>query len=446
MVRRKEAKQRLTAVEFMKGLHESLDVDAKSLRRNEGLETDAESLHCAESIDADVHVLRRRENSKANERELCCVPIIPQWSSAGEMLSSTMEQSLEKKAVSEDNGQKIPKHAPVAGAALTLPSPPTSSTRASSCHQNGGEPQTPRAVVAERCGSTNTINSSSKSVASDNAHLTLKPGAQTNAPKDAVRPGVDPPSSGETRRVQPPNEELSTTLRLKSKSAVSKEETSTLQRSPKAKTASALPNGRLPIISTQATPPCQTKNVLKRPLPMMTGQHKHIREVISPIPTARNNDRLITKLGARQSAPIEDVDRPGDSLPFHSKLQPSANTPPVRTKAPSTMRRSEKGTIVDIKQASAPKSSPVPLTVMSLLKTPPTVSTRAVPSWLANGKARPPLPMVSKRLQQPVKNAIIKSRTSLGSSSPAIPAMSTLPKHVLLQDQSPISSEIMGEE
>ena len=107
-VRQNEAKQRLTAVEFMKGLHESLDVDAKSLRCNEGLETDAESLHCAESIDADVHVLRRRENSKANKRELCCMPIIPQWSSPGEMLSSTMEQSLEKKAVSEDNGQTIP--------------------------------------------------------------------------------------------------------------------------------------------------------------------------------------------------------------------------------------------------------------------------------------------------------------------------------------------------
>ena len=83
---------------------------------------------------------------------------------------------------------------------------------------------------------------------------------------------------------------------------------------------------------------------------------------------------------------------------------------------------------------------------MSLLKTPPTAYIRAAPSWLANGKARPLLPVVSKRLQQPVKKAIIKSRTSLGSSSPAIPAMSALPKHVLLQDQSPISSEIMGEE
>ena len=171
-----------------------------------------------------------------------------------------------------------------------------------------------------------------------NAHLITEPCAHTNAPKEVVlQPGVDPPAPDEVRHM-PPDEASLTTLWLKSKSAISKEEMSTLQCSPKAKTASALPNGCLPIISTQATPSRQAKNKLKRPLPMMTGQHKPIREVVSPILTARNNDRLITKLGAHQSALIEDVDRPGDSLPFHSKLQSSANTPPVCTKAPSTTR------------------------------------------------------------------------------------------------------------
>ena len=111
------------------------------------------------------------------------------------------------------------------------------------------------------------------------------------------------------------------------------------------------------------------------------------------------------------------------------------------------MRQSEKGTIVDIKQASAPTSSPVPSAVMSLLKTPPTVYIQAAPSWLANGKARPPLPVASKQLQQPVKKAVIvKKQTSPMTSPPAIPAKPALPKHVPLQGQSPISSEIMGKE
>ena len=198
------------------------------------------------------------------------MPIIPQWSSPGEALSSTMEQSLERKAVSENNGQKIPKCTPVAGAALTLPSPPASSTRASSRHQNGGEPQTPRAVVTERHGSTNTVNSSSKSVTSDNAHLTLKPGAQTNVPKDAVlRPGVDPPAPDKVRHM-PPDEVPSTTLRLKSESAVSNEETSARKCSHTAKAAPTLPS-HLPAVAIRAAPSRATRNELKSHLLMVSG-------------------------------------------------------------------------------------------------------------------------------------------------------------------------------
>ncbi|KAF8641621.1 hypothetical protein AX14_009858, partial [Amanita brunnescens Koide BX004] len=100
-------------------------------------------------------------------------------------------------------------------------------------------------------------------------------------------------------------------------------------------TASALPNGCLPISSTQATPSRQAKNELKRPLPMVSGQHKPI-DVIRPIPTVRNDAHLPTELGV-QSALNGKVDRPGVNLPFHSKFWPIANMPPVRTEVPSTM-------------------------------------------------------------------------------------------------------------
>ena len=64
---------------------------------------------------------------------------------------------------------------------------------------------------------------------------------------------------------------------------------------------------------------------------MVTGQHRPIREVFSPILTARNNTHLITNLGACQSALNGNVDQSGVNLPFRSKSQPMTNMPPIHT-------------------------------------------------------------------------------------------------------------------
>ena len=257
----------MTAVSFTV---EGLETDVKLLHCDESLDVDAKLLHHAESLEADVKLLHRREGLEASVRELCCMPIIP-WSSPGEVPSLTMEQLLEGKAVSKDNGQNVPKCAPVARAALTLPKLPTFSIWASSIRRNSGEPQLPKAMVPDRCRSTSVINIASRLVANVNACLSTSLGTHTNVPREVVlRPGVDPPAPDEVRHM-PPDEASSTTLWLKSKSAVSKEEMSTLQCLPKAKTASVLPNGCLPIISTQATPSRQAKNELKWPLPMVLG-------------------------------------------------------------------------------------------------------------------------------------------------------------------------------
>ena len=269
-VRPNGRKRRLTAAQFMSG---GLNADVKSLHRNRHLEAGAKSLHCTEGIDidakllrrnedldTDVNPLRRMESFQANGKLSCHTPVVP-GPGQGEVLpSSITKQPLERKVVSEGEEQSVPRRSPVARAALTLQKLPVFSIRASSIRRNGGKPQPPKAAVPERCRPSSSAKSNSKLEVKLNVCLPMSLGASSNVPKEAViRPGVDPPSPGEVRRIQPPNEAPSTTLRLKSKSAVSKEEMSTLQCSPKAKAASALPNGCLPIISTQATPSHQAK-------------------------------------------------------------------------------------------------------------------------------------------------------------------------------------------
>ncbi|KAF8691919.1 hypothetical protein AX14_002709 [Amanita brunnescens Koide BX004] len=156
----------------------------------------------------------------------------------------------------------------------------------------------------------------------------MKPGAHTNAPKDAVlQPGVDPPFPSEVQHAQPPDEAPSTTLWLKSETAVSNKEMSTQKCSPTAKAATALPN-HLPIVTTRAAPSRATKNESKLPLPVASRQH-NATKIVSPILTARNNACLATEFGV-QSASNKGVNRPGVSSPFRSELMsPASHMPPV---------------------------------------------------------------------------------------------------------------------
>jgi hypothetical protein len=342
-IKPKERQRCLTAVEFMKGLDESFDIDAKSLRRTE-------------SLDTDVCMLRRRETLETSVRELRCIPVT-QWSSPGEVLSSTREQSLEKKAVSEDDGQKVPKRMPVAGAALTLPSPPAFFIRAKSPRQSGNELETPSLVAHRQYGPTSII--SPRLTASVSTRLITEPGAHSNAPKEAVlRPGVDPPFPDKIRHVQPPDEAPSTTLRLKNESAVSNEETSARKCSSTVKAAPTLPK-YLPAVTIRAAPSHTTRNELKPHLPMVSGRHKPINKVVSPISTASDKARLSTKLGVR-SATNRDVNRPGVSLPFRSELRsPTSHIPPVRTEVLSPTRRPRDKVDVNKKKTSMLICSPV---------------------------------------------------------------------------------------
>ena len=109
-----------------------LETNTRSLCHAESLDTDARSLRRAESIDTDVKLLRHGESLETSIRELCCMPVIPRPSLGEVLSSSTMEQSLEREAVSEGNQQNVPKCAPDARAALMLPKPPVFSIPATS--------------------------------------------------------------------------------------------------------------------------------------------------------------------------------------------------------------------------------------------------------------------------------------------------------------------------
>ena len=247
---------------------EGLDTNAKSLRHNEGLEADAKSLCCAESLDTDINLLRRRESPQANARLLRCIPVVPRHSSGKVPSSSTTKQ---RRAVSENDEQSISECSPAPEAALMPQKLPIFSTQAISPHRNGGESQPPRTVVTERRGSTNVVNSSPKSVIDVSAHLVTRPGANTNAPKDAVlRPGVDPPWPGEVRHIQPPNEAPSTTLWPVNEPAASNEETSARKHALIAK-AAPTPSDHLPAVATQAASFRPTKSETRPPLPVALG-------------------------------------------------------------------------------------------------------------------------------------------------------------------------------
>ena len=208
-------------------------------------------------------------------------------------------------------------------------------------------------------------------------------------PKEAViRPGVDPPS-GKVLHIQPPDEAPSTMLWLKNETAISNKEKSTLQYSPIAKAAPALPDC-LPILSMQAAHSHSEKNKLKPPLLMVTGQHRPIREVFSPIPTARNNTCLIMNLGACQSALNGNVDRPGVILPFCSKSWPMTNMPPIHMEVLLPMRQPRDKVDVSKKKTGMPLHPP-----MLPKPSAPIISRRSITPRLQVGGHKPLIEVVT---------------------------------------------------
>jgi hypothetical protein len=129
----------------------------------------------------------------------------------GKTSSSMIKWPLERKVVSTNEQQSLPKHIPAARTALTLPKrQPVFSLQATSLRRNDDEPQPPLLVVSKRRVPTSVVSTSLK--ANRDGHLHAKADGHLPMPnKAAIRPGAGLPSHDESQLSQQHNEALATT-------------------------------------------------------------------------------------------------------------------------------------------------------------------------------------------------------------------------------------------